>query len=164
MEDIEKKLNGIVIPSGNKLEDIERAKTAIEFNKRNSSNVPYIISGIGPDINEALFNGRQDKNSLDFHWELYDYIMKNTEGIAGLDIRSLNSEQNILNTFPEETSGRYALVSYPLHLRRFKGIVDKYKSEGEISKDLEIEYVPTRKTSSLNQIIYEGARFLKKII
>lgn len=158
MTNIESKVRAIVIPSGNPEWNRERMETAIEINRKRSLNVPYIISGIGPDMNDVLF-GDSTRDGLDFHQDLYDDMMEETEpnGIFGVDILSIDSIGNILNTFPPSVSGRYVIVSYPLHLRRLKRIVEKAKKEGKVSQDLDLEYVPTSRFSSPKQIFYETA-------
>ena len=151
---IDGKIKAIVIPTaGSVEEDLERARRAIQYSKENGLNVPYIISGIGPDTNVALGYQKSDKTELDFHEELHEYIMNNTNGFVGMDILSVNSIQNVLNTFPEGTSGTYAIVSYPSHLKRFEKIMKKARERGKISKDVEIAFVPT--SQSLKQILYE---------
>jgi len=150
---IEDRVRAIVIPSGSVRDDLERAKRAIQYNKENKLYVPYIISGIGPDTNIALGYETSDKEELDFHRELYGYMMKNTQGVIGLDVLSVNSIQNILNTFPEGTTGTYAIVSYPLHLKRFRKIFQKAREKGRISDKVKIKYVPTKQ--SLKQVLYE---------
>ena len=128
MINIEDKVKAIVIPSGNPQWNRKRMETAIEVNEKMGLNVPYIISGIGPDMNDVLF-GDSNGKVHDFHQDLYDYMMQNTEGVIGMDILSTSSVGNILNTFPPSVSGRYMIVSYPLHLKRFKRIVEKAKKE-----------------------------------
>ena len=161
MTNIEDKVKAIVIPSGNPEWNRERMKTAIEVNEKSGLNVPYIISGIGPDMNDVLF-GDSNGKVHDFHQDLYDYMMQNTEGVIGMDILSTSSVGNILNTFPPSVSGRYMIVSYPLHLKRFKRIVEKAKKEGKVSQDLDLEYIPTSRFSSPKQIFYETARTIIK--
>jgi len=161
MTNIEDKVKAIVIPSGNPQWNRERMKTAIEVNEKRGLNVPYIISGIGPDMNDVLF-GDSNGRVLDFHQDLYDYMMQNTKGFIGMDILSTSSVGNILNTFPPSVSGRYIIVSYPLHLKRFKRIVEKAKKEGMVSQDLDLEYVPTSRFSNPKQIFYETARMIIK--
>lgn len=158
MKGLEDKIEAIVIPSGNPELNLARMKTAIRFNEERRLNAPYIISGIGPDINYALA-GNPENRELDFHPDLYDYMMKNTEGVIGMDVNSLDSEGNIRNTFPLGTTGKYAIVSYPLHLKRFKRILKKAKKEGKVSQDLELTYVPTGKTTP-REIMYEVPRAL----
>ena len=151
---IDGKIKAIVIPTtGRAEEDLERARMAIQYSKEKGLSVPYIISGIGTDTNVALGYQKSDKTKLDFHEELHEYIMNNTSGFVGMDILSVNSIQNVLNTFPEGTSGTYAMVSYPSHLKRFERIIKKAREKGKISKDVEIVFVPT--SQSLRQILYE---------
>jgi hypothetical protein len=153
---LESEVKAIVIPSGNAKEDLRRAKRAINYNERSGLNVPYIISGVGPDINLALGYVNPKERALDFHPELYRYVLENTDGIVGLDILSVDSIGNILNTFPRETSGTYLLVSSPLHLKRFKKIIRTAKEKGKISRDLRIRGIPT--WQPFGQIFYELVR------
>ena len=100
---------------------------------------------MGPDTNIARgFGDNQDKKEFNFHKKLYDYLMDNTDWKIGVEINSLNSIENILYTFPKGTEGKYAIVSFPLHLKRFERIINDGKISGKISKDLEIVYVPTK--------------------
>lgn len=157
MSRIEDRVKAIVIPSGNPELNMQRMQTAIRVNGERELNAPYIVSGIGPDMNAALFENPEGRG-LDFHRDMYEYMMRNTQGIMGVDILSIDSVGNILNTFPPNLSGRYVIVSYPIHLRRFKRIVKKAKKEGKVSQNLELEYVPTSRFSSPKQITYEIAR------
>lgn len=158
---IDDKIKAIVVPTaGSAKEDLERIERAIRYNKENELNVPYIISGIGPDTNIALGYLKSDKDILDFHPELYKYIMNNISGFIGMDILSLNSVQNILNTFPEGVSGTYAIVSYPMHLKRFERIIKRAQEKGKISKDVKIEFVPT--SQSLKKVLYETLSIFKR--
>lgn len=167
MKGIEDRVKAIVIPSGGTIgEDLERTKRAIQYNKENGLNLPYMISGIGPDTYLAL-QGENPDRELDFHKELYEYMMSNTEGVFGLDVLSVNSVGNILNTFPEGTSGTYLMVSYPLHLMKLKLILRAAQKRGRVSKDVRIKPVLTRQ--SLRQFLYgiasmiKGMKDLKKI-
>ena len=153
--DIESRVKGIVIPSGNPKLNLDRMQTAIEINERRRLNAPYILSGTGRDINAVLY-GTEAHHGLEFHKDMWDYMIRNTEGIIGIDMLSIDSEGNILNTFPPEISGKYIVVSYPIHLRRLKKIVEQAKKEGKVSPSLEIEYIPTK--TPPEQIFYEGAR------
>lgn len=160
MGTIDNKTKALVIPSGGIKEDLERAQAAINYSKENNLEIPYIISGVGPDINIALgYDENKTNKKVDFHKELYDFMMNNTKGIIGVDIRSVNSVENILYSFPKGTNGKYAIFSYPLHLKRFEKIISKAKEKDKISKDLEIIYIPTKQ--NLKQIIYEKL-FAKK--
>lgn len=158
MKGIECRVEAIVIPSGGSVgEDLQRAERAIQYNRENSLNTPYIISGVGPDINIALGPEMPDRK-LDFHRELYEYMMDNTDGIIGVDIRSVDSIGNILNTFPEGTSGTYLMVSYPLHLMRLKLIAKMAQKRGKISRNVKIKSIPTEQ--SCMQVIYETIRII----
>ena len=144
MARIEDGLDAIVVPSGGSVEeDLQRARRAIrrndEYERKTGSRVPYIISGVGPDMNKVLEEGAD----LDFHGELYGYMVDNTKEFIGMDIRSRDSVGNVLNTFPKGTSGTYEIVSYPWHLLRFKLIEKVAKLKGRIPKDVKIDYVPT---------------------
>ena len=135
----------IIIPTCNDFENIERAKAAIKFSKENNLPKRCVISGLGPDTNIALgYDKNPGKDKLDFHKSMYDYLMSETDWMIGADIRSVNSIENILEVFPKGIEGKYALVSYPLHLMRFKKIVKDAKKAGKISDSVEIVYVPTK--------------------
>ena len=155
MNSIEEKVRAIVIPSGNLKLNRDRMETAIRVNEKRGLNVPYILSGVGRDINAVLYVAEAN-HGLEFHKDMWDYMMQNTEGIIGVDMLSVDSIGNVLNTFPPEISGKYIMVSYPLHIKRFKRIVEQAKKDGKVSSDLEIEYIPTK--TPPEQIVYEAAR------
>ena len=151
MRKLEEEIKAIIIPSGSDRQDLIRIQKAREyFNKKNLLE-RYIIAGLGPDTNKVLENGYDKK--LDFHKTLYDYMMSETKGIFGADPFSMNSVENILNAFPKGTKGKYGLVSYPLHLKRFKKIVEKLQKEDKISQEIKIEYIPTEQ--SIKEVFYE---------
>lgn len=152
---LDKKLKAIVVLSGgSKQEDLERAKKAIEYNQ---FGLPYIISGLGPDTNEAL---EKNNSNLDYHKDLHNYILGKTNQYVGVDIQSKNSLENIKNTFPLGLEGKFAIVSYPLHLERVKLIFNNLKSRREISSEVELELIPTKQ--SLRQYLYGKAALLKQ--
>ncbi|MFH1503035.1 MAG: hypothetical protein ABIE36_00050 [Candidatus Diapherotrites archaeon] len=158
MRNIEEKIKGSVIPTADEIEDIVRAKKAIEYNKKNNLNIPYILSGLGPDTNKFLegdFNGE-----INFHKELYEYMMNNTKEIFGVDINALDTVGNILQTFPSEQEGKYLFFSYPLHNLRTRLIEKDLKREKAISENLKIIYVNTTKNLFKN-LFYETLAFTK---
>ena len=151
----------IIIPSGPGRENIKRAKTAIDFSKNNINfQKKGVISGLGPDTNMALgYEKNPGKEKLNFHKELYDYVMENTDWMVGIDTQSLNSIENILNVFPKGIKGKFAIVSYPLHLMRFKKIINDAQKSDKISKDIEVTFVPTKQNPKY--IIYETLSNIK---
>jgi len=153
-------LEPIIIPTGgSKKEDLERAKKAIQYHGENGSDASYIISGLGPDTNTAL-NSENPGKDLDFHRELYDYMINNTEGIFCIDTHSMNSVENILNVLSYGIKGKHVIISYPKHLERFEFIIDKLKEGGGISEDIEMTYVPVNET--IKQKIYGTLALLKE--
>ena len=148
-----KTLANVILSGGSPKEDIERAKKAIEQNK---DGLPYIISGLGPDTNEAMKN---PSKNLDYHRELHNYLLKNTKEFIGVDINSTNTIENIIYTFPKGAKGKFRIISYPLHLKRFELIAKYLKEKGKISKELEFEYVPTKQ--SFKQFIYGTIALMK---
>ncbi|MBU1252752.1 MAG: hypothetical protein KJ905_00225 [Nanoarchaeota archaeon] len=157
-------LKAIVIPSGEGIEeDYERMDAASAYCLRNQVEVPFIISGVGPDISECLRDrlGRPkiDSAGKDFHLELYNRVRKEIGGIFGVDTLSLNSIDNMLNTFPEGTSGKYGMVSYPLHLQRLRMIEKRAKAMGKMAKAVEIVPIPTEQ--SFRQTLYGLAALVK---
>jgi len=140
-----KDIKAVIIPTCDDTENIIRADKAMEI--VNKYNLPRkaLISGLGPDTNIALgYEKNPGKEKLDFHKSMYDYLMEKTDWMLGVDIRSVNSIENILESFPEGTTGKYAIVSYPLHLMRFKKILKDAKASGKVSKDIELVYFPTK--------------------
>ncbi len=80
-----RELETIVIPSGNFKDDIERFDKGLEYSavlKKQGKKVRYILSGIGPDLNERLkqenrvgknfFDTFEGTNELDVHPELWN--------------------------------------------------------------------------------------------
>lgn len=155
-------LKAIVIPSGNPELHKKRVETAIRFKRKHGLDVPYIISGLGPGTNISLGHESSGKTDLVFHKDLYDFVMEETgpDGIFGVDILSIDSVGNILNTFPLEVSGKYGIVSGPSHLDRFKEILEEAQKEGKVSKDLELVYIPTEQT--LREGMYGNLAMVKQ--
>lgn len=153
-------IKAVIIPTCDDIENPMRAAKAKKIIDKYNLPKKCIISGAGPDTNIAL---GYDKNvygkKLDFHKGLYDDLMNKTDWMIGMDIRSVNSIENILETFPHGTEGKYAIVSYPLHLMRFKRIINDAKKAGKISKNLEFVYIPTKQR--LKWIPYEILSNLK---
>jgi len=145
---LENKIKAIIIPSCNDFEDINRAKTAIEYSEKNNLPKKCVVAGLGPDTNMALgYDKNPGKENFDYHKKLHDYLTNNTDWMVGADCFSLNSVENILNVFPKGIEGKFAIVSYPLHLKRFKKIINDAKKSDKISQDVEIEFVPTKQES-----------------
>jgi hypothetical protein len=141
MVNLENEIKAIIIPTCDYFENINRAKTAIEFSKKNNLPKKCVIAGLGPDKN------------LKLGYDMYNYLMNETDWMIGIENSSANSIENILNVFPNDTEGKYALVSYPLHLMRFKKIIKDAKKYGKIPKDIDIVYVPTKQ--NIGWVIYE---------
>ena len=138
-------IKAIIIPTCNNVENIERAKTAIDYVTKYNLPKKGVISGLGPSTTIALgYDKNPGKEKINFHKNLYDYMMNETDWTLGIDHRSLNSIENILEVFPEGMTGTYALVSFPLHLRRFKKIIKDAKKANKISNDIDVVYVPTK--------------------
>ena len=143
-----------IIPTCNDLEDIIKVKKAIEISGKYNLPEKCIISGLGPDTNIALgYDKNPGKENLDYHENAHKPILDNTNWMIGVDIKSRNSIENILNTFPPGTKGKYILISYPLHLIRFKRIIKDAKKANKISKEVEIKFSPTKQR--LRWIPYE---------
>ncbi len=148
MANLENEIKSIVIPTCDSFdfansEDFNRASTAIKFAKENNLPKRCIIVGAGQNSDFSLGYKNQEKAKIDFHKELYNYLKENTDWMIGIDTKSVNSIENILYTFPREIQGKYALVSFPLHIKRFKKIIKDAKKAGKVSENLEIVYVPT---------------------
>jgi hypothetical protein len=156
-------IKAIIIPTCDDFENIERANTAIEFSKKHNLPKRCIVAGFGPDTNIVLgYDKNPGKEKLDFHEGLYNYLMNETDWMIGTDIRSVNSIENILEVFPKGTEGKYALVSYPLHLMRFKNIIKDAKKAGKISEDIEVVYVPTKQR--MHWVVHETLSNIKYCI
>ena len=109
-------LTALVVPTGNSLrQDLERLAAAEKMHLVYGS--PYIVSGVGPDINEARFDSKDyivDAGDLDVHADLYNALVRRFYQAAnqgkykpfGVDIRSVNSRENLTNTFPLGQEGK----------------------------------------------------------
>jgi hypothetical protein len=147
-------VKAIIIPTCDYFENPRRARTAIKVVEKYNLPKRCILAGLGPDTNIALgYEKNPGKEELVFHKDMYNIVIDETDWMVGMDIRSLNSIENILEVFPKGTEGKYGLVSYPLHLMRFKKIVKDAKKAGKISKNINIEYFSTRQ--NLGWIPYE---------
>ena len=152
-------IEAIVIPTGRGAkEDLERARRAMDYCREKGLPMRYLISGLGPDSDRVISQG-ESSLGLDFHQELYDFMLKNCKGIFGWDTNSTDSAGNIKNSFPDGVSGEYAIVSYPLHLARLKRIFKRAVERGEASKDVSLIYVPTGQ--SLRQTVYGAMSLIK---
>lgn len=153
-------IKAIVIPTcdifdSENLEDFNRAKTAIEFVNKNNLPKKCIIAGFGnPICSPQILSG-----SLKNHKPLYNYLKEKTDWIIGIETNSNNSIENLLYTFPNEIKGKYAIVSFPLHLKRFNRILNDAKKSGVISEELDLVYVPTKQNPKW--IFYETLSTLK---
>ncbi|HTZ41931.1 MAG TPA: hypothetical protein VMC07_01855 [Candidatus Omnitrophota bacterium] len=169
-------LEVIVVPSGSVEEDSNRMKTAIAFGlkrENESQEVRYILSGVGPDLNKRLmqegkslpYSGPfQNTNGLNVHPELYSSGVETArlrfifgEGLKpiGIDTLSVNSVENMVNTFTPGTEGNYTIVSRALHNARFKMIEKELRKIGYLSSNLRISYVNTPNSFSIKNIAYD---------
>ena len=185
-----KNIDGIVIPTGNEEQDLERAQRALEYGASlGQKSVDYIVSGIGPDMNVFLsrvhkvLEGQscpEGTEGLDFHSQLY-YFLRWQESVGNsysnkenkseivklkFDDGPLDSRMNLQCSFPEGTKGRYALVSYPLHLWRFGVLEKKFKKNRLMSRKVTIEHVPTKRflDQSPSEMIYGTLALIKDVI
>ncbi|MBU2616538.1 MAG: hypothetical protein KKB79_00990 [Nanoarchaeota archaeon] len=163
MEDSEK-IKAIVVPSGGSVyEDAQRWSRAMHYFREIGNNTPFVIAGAGPDTNECvernLGRSRIDYEGLDFHTELYRLFINGAQSYVGLDTISKNSIGNLTNVFPNGTSGRYAIVSYPLHLARLKMIEKRLKKKGKMSNDVEL--IPVSTNQNWRQTVYGLAALVK---
>jgi len=189
-------LEVIVIPSGSFRDDTERFHRAREYGRQlenSGKEVKYIVSGIGPELNERLkqenkpyneyFSKFQGTNDLDVHPELWneslDYRAEDTETkgshqVFGVDTIPVNSRDNMAYTFPRGTEGNYTIVSRKLHNAKFR-LLEKYaREEGYFGKSLNIQYVDTdhkysikdmwHDVASLIQTYFFGRKMMKKVI
>jgi len=161
-----RKLETIVIPSGNFKDDVERFDEAMKYIRtlvKQDKKFRYILSGIGPDLNERLaqenrfgkdfFGPFEGTNGLDVHPELWSRAVEEARrsyGDAGtvypfgVDVLSRNSVENIVNTFPRRTEGYYKIFSRKLHNFRFKLIEKIARDENYLSEYfLKINYFDT---------------------
>ncbi len=159
MRTIDRNVKGIIIPSGDLKLNTERYIAALKYNREKcGGNAHFIVAGMGPDINSALdysekagFQVKSNLGNWDFHsdlWRNLENYVKFGEGskIFGVDTVSLTSAENLHFTFPnpDADSGKYAIVSYPLHLLRFRFLEKTMKLSGRLSKNVDLEYVNTK--------------------
>jgi hypothetical protein len=65
-------IKAIIIPTCDYLENLERAKKALEFSRENGLPKRCVLSGLGSDTNIALGDDETQKRSkLNFHRNLY---------------------------------------------------------------------------------------------
>jgi hypothetical protein len=181
MKTIDGKIKGIIIPSGNLKLNTERYMAALKYNREKcEGNAPFIVSGMGPDTNSALeyseeygFQMKENIAKLDFHADLWSNLENYVKfgwgsTIFGVDTNSLTSAENLRFTFPniQADSGKYAIVSYPLHLLRFRFLEKAMKQFGKLSKNVSLEYVPTKKwfEQTRDEWIYGLAALGKEIV
>jgi hypothetical protein len=85
-------IKAIIVPTCDYFENPRRARTAIKFVGKYNLPKRCIIAGLGPDTPIALgYDKNTDNHKLDFHRDMYDYLMNKTDWMIGVDIRSLNS-------------------------------------------------------------------------
>ena len=163
------RVDGIIIPTGpNTAEDFVRVGTAIKYNRDFcDSRAPYIVSGIGLGLSEFL-NERERGVDPRFlkqfavHFPLWDFMVARSEKtgeVFGVDSSAINTEQNMRNCFSLGQTGHYAIVSFPGHLERMKSYEIGLRATGELSGDITIEYVPTKRV--LDQTLLEHVHGLK---
>lgn len=173
----------IVIPTGNYEADQIRFASAVEYGQNlisQGKNVRYLISGIGPDLNEALHTkdtssrayeiGEQrpiyGSEDLDIHRGLWNLaiLRELLPKPFGIDTLSLNSLDNILNSFPEGTTGSYTIVSRKGHNIKFKSIEKWARKKGLLSSDLRLSYLDTNENISPKSLAYDILAYGKEIL
>lgn len=169
MENLES-LAGVIVHTGRSDEiDSKRLYAALNY----KPGVNLLITGLGPDANRVVFPWGQYKPGIggpeayDFHFKLWNEVVdKHKEGKIGyvcVDINSVNSKQNLMNTFPLRANGTYAIFSDPLHLLRMRFLKGALQITGRMSKEINLLYVPIKKISdlSLKEIGYEVVALIK---
>ncbi len=176
-------LEVIVVPSGNEIDDSIRISAAFlyaEQARAQGKEVRYILSGVGPNLNEGLqkpgdysllFPYVSSNNmELDIHPKLYNetvgQVISREVGYRafepfGVDTQSLNSIDNMVNTFPPGTEGNYTIVSRALHNARFRLIERELRKSGYLSPNLKLNYVNTSDSFSLRNIVYDLMALVK---
>ncbi len=170
-----KTIDGIVIPTGTFVQDIQRAEKALEYGRSlNQDSVHYIVSGVGPDVNEYFEAPKKNPSApikkMDFHPHLWFYLREAYQegeiGRFGIDINSLTSRGNLIHTFPPGTRGRYAIVSSPIQLWRFKLLEWELKLTGKMSSGVKIKGVRTKPffKQTKYELIYGIAALAKDLV
>jgi hypothetical protein len=174
---MEKQLEVIVIPSGENISDDSIRLSTAQAHGINSENegreVRYILSGVGPDLDKRLKQERDTQiyigpfdgtHGLDVHPELYSQSVEDVrltfligDGFkpVGIDTASVNSVQNMINTFPRGTEGDYTIVSRALHNARFKLIEKEARKRGYFSDKLQLSYLNTPDSFSPKNIAHD---------
>lgn len=147
-----KSLDAIIVPtSGEPEEDLERARRALE-----EETDYYLISGhlnkgepIGKQSSATIYRGLRETEEM----RKYGVNPKVKASKIHIEGKSRDTLENALYSFSKLKGKKVVgIVSYPLHLKRFKEIIDKAKEENRISKDIKIVYLPTKET--FNEKLY----------
>jgi len=119
-----KSLDYLIIPTGDDLNEMKRAKKAAEEKAGH-----YIIAGYGKKEGKLIYDELRKKD------------VKPSDLI--LEKRSKDTLENVMYSFEKmENPKSVGIVSYPEHLRRFEMIIEKAKEEGKIPKGVKITYLP----------------------
>ena len=179
-----KNLKILIIPSaGPEWENEERflaAKKYAEGLRKKGIEVRYLLTGVGPDINERLrqegrpfydfYGPFESTNGLGIEIELWNNGIQTVgeryeeTGIMeplGIDTASMNSIDNIFNTFPLGAEGDYAFFSRTGHNIRFKAMEQDLRRLGYLSNKLKIDYVNVEHPYSAKEILYDTAHLAK---
>jgi hypothetical protein len=113
-------------------------------------------------------------NNLDVHPDLWNWgIRTNFKYLPGgrqwdsfgVDSQSLDSIENMINTFYGVSEGNYHIVSRKLHNVRFKLMERELRKLGYIPKEVGINYVNTNEkfslTNTLRDLLSLAKYFLK---
>ena len=132
-----KSLDAIIIPTGDEQTDIERPQTA---SKRKADDC-YVISGYVDKRRPIKY-----QQSATIYRELRKLGIKPSH--IKIEGKSHDSLENALYSL-EKLKGmkEIGIVSYPWHLKRYKEIIEEAQKEGIITKNIKIEYIPTKETA-----------------
>jgi hypothetical protein len=187
---IDKEFEGeiIVVPSGTEKDDWARSRRARNYAhdlEQKGKKVKYILSGIGPDLNKRLgqecspnrleyqaeFYGER---GLDVHPGLWDFGIKQTRNSYflalgewqpfGVDTQSIDSIENMINTFYGVSEGTNHIVSRKLHNVRFRLMEKELRKLGYIPKEVEINYVNTDEGFSLKNTVRDVLSLAKYFV
>lgn len=150
-----KNLNAICIPSGpSEKVDLERVNAARIFNDSLKTKLPYIILGVGPDIDRGL--KYPELFGIDYHRSQNNFLLQKTIEYVGVDSISISTVGNVLYGFPNQ-KGNYALATDEWHFKKYLFIAEHLKKRELISKDLNFIHVPGEYSEYYNKFEKAGS-------
>lgn len=135
-----KSIDVLVVPTGDEQADEIRSERAVKEYKKG-------------DVKKIMISGKVDKDlKSSQRYSIYKNLREHE--IKPKDIYvsgGKNSIENISESFEKFLDiGRnpksIGIVSYPSHLERFEGIIEKAKRKGQIPEDIKFYKIPTKES------------------